>query len=73
MVQRVDAICLTGGSAYGLAAADGGGLRITEGTFVTMAVEAAQRDPRAYPGGDVFDITATRDAPTGRPFAFRNV
>lgn len=39
------------------------GLPITEGTFLTMAVQTAQRDPRAYPGGDVFDITVTREAP----------
>lgn len=35
----------------------------TAGTFITMAVQTAQRDPRAYPGGDRFDITVTRDAP----------
>jgi cytochrome P450 len=28
-----------------------------------MAVQTAQRDPRAYPGGDCFDITAVREAP----------
>lgn len=39
------------------------GLPIAAGTFVTMAVQAAQRDPRAYPGGDRFDITAVRQAP----------
>ena len=39
------------------------GLPIAAGTFMTMAVETAQRDPRAYPGGRSFDITATREAP----------
>ncbi|GIM89693.1 cytochrome P450 [Paractinoplanes toevensis] len=39
------------------------GLPIAAGTFVTMAVQTAQRDPRAYPGGDAFDITAVREAP----------
>jgi cytochrome P450 len=39
------------------------GLPIAAGTFVTVAVQTAQRDPRAYPGGDVFDITAVREAP----------
>ena len=38
-------------------------LPIAAGTFVTMAVQAAQRDPRAYPGGHAFDITAVREAP----------
>jgi cytochrome P450 len=39
------------------------GLAVTEGTFLTVAVQTAQRDPRAYPGGRTFDITAVRDAP----------
>ncbi|MFI7543736.1 cytochrome P450 [Actinoplanes sp. NPDC049599] len=39
------------------------GLPIAGGTFVTMAVQTAQRDPRAYPGGRSFDITAVREAP----------
>jgi cytochrome P450 len=39
------------------------GVPIAAGTFVTMAVRTAQRDPRAYPGGDSFDITAVREAP----------
>jgi cytochrome P450 len=39
------------------------GLPIAAGSFVTMAVQAAQRDPRAYPGGDSFDITAVRTPP----------
>ncbi|MEU4420269.1 cytochrome P450 [Actinoplanes sp. NPDC024001] len=39
------------------------GLPIAAGTFVTMAVQTAQRDPRAYPGGERFDITADRTAP----------
>ncbi|RSM57798.1 cytochrome P450 [Actinoplanes sp. ATCC 53533] len=39
------------------------GMPIAAGTFLTMAVQAAQRDPRAYPGGDAFDITAVRTAP----------
>jgi hypothetical protein len=36
---------------------------IAAGTFVTMAVQTAQRDPRAYPGGGSFDFTAVREAP----------
>jgi cytochrome P450 len=40
-----------------------GGLSLSTGTLVTMAVQTAQRDPRAFPGGDVFDITAVREAP----------
>jgi cytochrome P450 len=39
------------------------GLPIEAGTFLTMAVQVAQRDPRVCPGGDRFDITAVRDAP----------
>lgn len=39
------------------------GLSVAAGTFLTMAVQTAQRDPRAYPGGDVFDITAAHEAP----------
>lgn len=38
------------------------GLHIAKGTFITMCVLAAQRDPRIFPGGDSFDITATRQA-----------
>lgn len=33
------------------------------GTFMNVAVQTAQRDPRAYPGGDSFDITVVREAP----------
>jgi cytochrome P450 len=36
---------------------------IAAGTFLTVAVQTAQRDPRAYPGGDRFDISVARDAP----------
>jgi cytochrome P450 len=39
------------------------GVPLAAGTFVTVAVQAAQRDPRAYPGGESFDITAVREAP----------
>lgn len=39
------------------------GMPIAAGTFVTMAVQTAQRDPRAYPGGGSFDITVVREAP----------
>ncbi|MEV4281549.1 cytochrome P450 [Actinoplanes xinjiangensis] len=38
-------------------------LPIAAGTFVTVAVQTAQRDPRAFPGGRSFDITAAREAP----------
>lgn len=39
-----------------------GGL-IPEGTLLMIGVQAAQRDPRAYPGGDVFEIAVARQAP----------
>ncbi|WP_033340564.1 cytochrome P450 [Catenuloplanes japonicus] len=39
------------------------GLEVPAGTFLTAAVLTAQRDPRAYPGGRVFDITVRREAP----------
>ncbi len=39
------------------------GLRIEKGTFVTMCVHTAQRDPRVFNNGDSFDITTTSTAP----------
>jgi cytochrome P450 len=39
------------------------GMTITAGTFLTVAVQTAQRDPRAYPDGHTFDITVDRPAP----------
>ncbi|GAA4951176.1 cytochrome P450 [Actinoplanes utahensis] len=39
------------------------GLPLPAGTFVTVAVRTAQRDPRAYPAGRSFDVTAVREAP----------
>ena len=39
------------------------GMAINAGTFLTMAAQTAQRDPRAYPGGDSFDITVDRRVP----------
>jgi len=39
------------------------GLPVATGTLLTVAVQTAQRDPRAYPGGDAFDITVVRAAP----------
>ncbi|GAA4607729.1 cytochrome P450 [Actinoplanes octamycinicus] len=39
------------------------GLPVAAGGFLTVAAQTAQRDPRAYPGGDRFDITAGFDAP----------
>lgn len=39
------------------------GMSIAAGTFLNMAVQTAQRDPRAYPGGEFFDITVAREAP----------
>ncbi|GAB7044276.1 MULTISPECIES: cytochrome P450 [Catenuloplanes] len=39
------------------------GLDVPEGMIFTTAVATAQRDPRAYPGGRVFDIAARYDAP----------
>jgi cytochrome P450 len=39
------------------------GTAIAAGTFLTMAVQTAQRDPRAYPLGGSFDIAVAREAP----------
>ncbi|HEX4812363.1 MAG TPA: cytochrome P450 [Nonomuraea sp.] len=39
------------------------GLRIEKGTYLTMCVTVAQRDPRAYKNAGRFDITAVRDVP----------
>jgi cytochrome P450 len=39
------------------------GLHIEKGTFVTMCVQAAQRDPRVFKDGDSFDISVAREAP----------
>ncbi|WP_328304510.1 cytochrome P450 (plasmid) [Streptomyces sp. NBC_00435] len=39
------------------------GQRIPEGTMFMIGVQAVQRDPLAYPGGDVFDITVDRKTP----------
>jgi cytochrome P450 len=36
---------------------------IPSGTMFLVGVQAAQRDPRAFPGGHVFDITASRKSP----------
>jgi cytochrome P450 len=49
---------------YRFAAEDFGyqGLHIAKGTFLTMCITAAQRDPRVFRDGSRFDITATRDA-----------
>ena len=38
------------------------GAPLVAGTFVMACVPTAQRDPRAFPGGHVFDITVARDA-----------
>jgi cytochrome P450 len=39
------------------------GLRIAQGTFLTMCVAAAHRDPRVFHNGDSFDITVPPEAP----------
>jgi cytochrome P450 len=39
-------------------------LRVAKGSFLTMFVHAAQRDPRVFQNGNVFDITVAREAPT---------
>ncbi|HEU5472489.1 MAG TPA: cytochrome P450 [Actinophytocola sp.] len=39
------------------------GLPINRGTVVAICAGIAQRDPRAFPSGDTFDITASRTAP----------
>ncbi|MFF1558293.1 cytochrome P450 [Streptomyces sp. NPDC058279] len=36
---------------------------IPKGTMLLIGVQAVQRDPRVFPGGDVFDITAPRSTP----------
>ncbi|MEV0616641.1 cytochrome P450 [Nonomuraea sp. NPDC050404] len=53
------------GSVYRFAAEDFDykGLAVEKGTYLTMCVKAAQRDPRAYKNADLFDITAVRDVP----------
>ncbi len=38
------------------------GLDLPKGTFITLCVHSAQRDPEVFDGGDRFDITATRPA-----------
>jgi cytochrome P450 len=52
-------------TAYRFAAEDFDyhGLHITEGTFLTMCVTGAQRDPRTFHDGQSFDITVQREAP----------
>jgi cytochrome P450 len=39
-----------------------GGLPVAKGTFLTMCVQTAQRDPRVFERGDTFDITRTDPA-----------
>ncbi|MFI0809458.1 cytochrome P450 [Streptomyces echinatus] len=39
------------------------GESIPKGTMLLVGVQAVQRDPQAFPGGDVFDITAPRSTP----------
>lgn len=39
------------------------GVHIASGTFLTFLLPVAQRDPRAFPDGDRFDILAVRDTP----------
>jgi cytochrome P450 len=52
-------------TAYRFAAEDFDyhGLPITAGTFLTMCVTGAQRDPRTFHDGQSFDITVPREAP----------
>ena len=38
------------------------GLHVKKGTFLTMCVQTAQRDPRVFDNGDTFDITRTSPA-----------
>jgi cytochrome P450 len=42
---------------------DYGGLHIEKGTFLTMCVQTAQRDPRVFKNGNSFDITTTSTVP----------
>jgi cytochrome P450 len=39
------------------------GLHVKKGTFLTMCVQTAQRDPRVIENGDSFDITSTSTVP----------
>jgi cytochrome P450 len=52
-------------TAYRFAAEDFDyrGLHIAAGTFLTMCVTGAQRDPRTFHNGQSFDITVPREAP----------
>lgn len=40
------------------------GVHLAKGTFLTMCLIPAQRDPRVFERGDTFDITVPRSAPT---------
>nr|WP_277349923.1 cytochrome P450 [Nonomuraea sp. FMUSA5-5] len=40
------------------------GLAVEKGTYLTMCVKAAQRDPRAYKNAGRFDITEVRELPS---------
>jgi cytochrome P450 len=55
----------SGSTNYRIAAEDFDyrGVRFKAGTYITIGVTAAHRDPRAMPGGDSFDITTTREKP----------
>jgi cytochrome P450 len=39
------------------------GVPVTKGTFLTVCISVAQRDPLTYPGAGSFDITAARNMP----------
>lgn len=63
-VEEVIRWCPSAMSVYRFAGEDFDfhGLHITEGTFLTMGVQTAQRDPRAFDNAHSFDIAATRKA-----------
>jgi cytochrome P450 len=65
-VEEVMRWCPASNTAYRCAAVDFDyqGLHLTKGTFLTMCVIPAQRDPRAFENGDAFDISIRRSTPT---------
>ncbi len=64
-VEEIMRWCPSASTVYRFAAEDFdyGGLHLPKGTFLSMCVPVAQRDPRVFRNGSSFDITATREAP----------
>jgi hypothetical protein len=63
-VEEIIRWCPSAPTVYRFAAEDFEyrGLNLTEGTFLTMCVPAAQRDPLVFRNGNTFDIAVTREA-----------